>query len=131
MPRHAPPARHWARGRQSDHLAGQRHRHLVQARLVGALAFQVFHSLDDFERVAIAAQNAVHVGDQRDGGQAGPWATATNARKTARHLLGVAERPIRTTSITSPSRPSATFFDGIELTINGMDSTVAVTSRVA
>ena len=34
-------------------------------------------------------------------------------------------------SITSASRPEASFFDRIEEVINGTDSTVAVTSRTA
>ena len=57
---------------QRQHLAGQRHRHLVQARIARALALQVVDGLDHLERIAdIAAQHAVHVGDQRDGRQAG------------------------------------------------------------
>ena len=35
------------------------------------------------------------------------------------------------TSITRPSRPSASFFDRIEEAISGIDSTVPVTSRMA
>ena len=35
------------------------------------------------------------------------------------------------TSITSPSSPAASFFDRIEAVMSGIDSTVAVTSRIA
>ncbi len=35
------------------------------------------------------------------------------------------------TSITSPSSPAASFFDRIEAVMSGIDSTVAVTSRMA
>ena len=37
----------------------------------------------------------------------------------------------KVTSITRPSRPAANFFDRIDAVINGIDSTVAVTSRIA
>ena len=49
-------------------------------------------------------------------------ASDSSAMKAARPVL---------TSITSPSMPSASFFDRIEAVISGMLSTVPVTSRVA
>ncbi len=60
-------------------------------------------------------------------------ATATRLSARSRAIASVSQNAPdpHFTSITSPSSPSATFLDRIELTISGMDSTVAVTSRVA
>ena len=53
------------------------------------------------------------------------------ARATASSSLAMkAPEPVFT-SITSASSPAASFFDRIEAVIRGMDSTVAVTSRIA
>ena len=89
-------------GRQAAeryHLAGQRHGHLVQARVARAFALQVVDRLDNLEGVAdIASQNTIHVGDQRHGRQAGLAGHRDQALgKIARHRLGIAEgaRPAR------------------------------------
>ena len=56
---------------QRQHLARQRHHHLVQAWIARSLAVQVVDGLGDLERIAdVAAQHAVHVGDQRHRRQA-------------------------------------------------------------
>lgn len=80
---------------QHDHLAGQRHRHLVQARIARALALQISDGLGNLERIADgAAEHPVHVGDQRDRRQAGPVGDRDQTlREVARHRFGVAERP--------------------------------------
>ena len=58
-------------------------------------------------------------------------ATATRLSARSRAIASVSQKAPEPhfTSITSPSRPAATFLDRIELTISGIDSTVAVTSR--
>ncbi len=78
---------------QRQHLAGQCHHHFVQARLARAFAFQVGDGLGDLERIAdVAAQHAIHVGDQRHGRQAGAVGDGHQAlRQVAGHLFGVAE----------------------------------------
>ena len=62
-----------------------------------------------------------------------PFATSTSVRASSR----VASNDGRNapdpalTSMTRASRPAASFLDRIEATISGIDSTVAVTSRMA
>ena len=62
-----------------------------------------------------------------------PRATATIARASSSLFsrLGMNAPEPALTSITSASRPAASFLDRIEPTISGIDSTVAVASRSA
>ena len=53
------------------------------------------------------------------------------ARSVARSTVGLQAPEPTLTSITSPSRPLAIFLDSIDAVINGTESTVAVTSRMA
>ncbi len=62
-----------------------------------------------------------------------PCATSTIARasSSACSRVGMKAPEPTLTSITSASRPAASFFDRIEATISGSDSTVPVASRIA
>ncbi len=66
-------------------------------------------------------------------GRPAPPATSTSARASSsaagRSAMNAPEPNL--TSITSASSPAASFFDRIEATINGIDSTVPVASRIA
>ena len=79
-------------------------------------------------------ERLVHVGDQRRGLQAGAVGDRDQAlgqrRANSARLAMKAPLPVLTSS-TRPSRPAASFFDRIEAVISGIDSTVAVTSRMA
>ena len=81
-----------------------------------------------------APEHAVHVGQQRRGGQ--PVAVR-HLDDRARQLVGLLARPGMKapeptfTSITSASSPAASFLERIEATISGSDSTVPVASRIA
>ena len=62
-----------------------------------------------------------------------PLATATRLSASARDSSRFSMKaPVPVfTSRTRPARPAASFFDRIEAVISGIDSTVAVTSRMA
>ncbi len=61
------------------------------------------------------------------------WPTSSSEAPSARASSSVFMKAPRPTlrSMTSASRPSASFFARIEAVMSGMDSTVAVTSRSA
>ena len=113
----------------------QRERDLDEPRLGGARVGEHAERLAHLDRVAgRAAEHLVHVGEQRLAGQ--PVA-ARDGDDRARQLGALLARSGMNapepalTSITSASSPAASFFDRIEATISGIDSTVAVASRSA
>ena len=66
-------------------------------------------------------------------GSPAPVATCTSERASVSAApRSAANAPLPVfTSITSPCRPAASFFERMLAVINGTDSTVAVTSRIA
>ena len=80
------------------------------------------------------AQGLVHVGDERAGLHAGAVRHLDDAvgKLAGASFKSAMKAPLPVfTSITSPSSPAASFLERIEAVISGMDSTVAVTSRIA
>lgn len=65
-------------------------------------------------------------------GRPAPSATCTSERASTRAIgSSVANAPLPTfTSSTRPFKPAASFFDRMLAVISGIDSTVAVTSRI-
>ena len=105
----------------------------MQAR-VAFCAGQIIDGVADFDRVAGGAgQRFVHVGDERDGRQAGVGGDRRNAGRELARAFSVgmkAPEPVFT-SMTRPCSPAASFFDRIEAVMSATNSTVAVTSRIA
>ena len=124
-----------ARPRSDQQLGGERERHLVQPR-VAARAGEIIDRVEDLDRIAGGAgERLVHVGDQRDRRQAGAGrrrrrcSRASSRAPSQRRHEGAGAASSRPSP--APSRPAASFFDRIEAVISGIDSTVAVTSRIA
>ena len=95
----------------------------------GPAAAQHLDRLADLERVADrAAERRVHVGEHARHALAGARARSSASARTARARCSIvfmnAPRPTLQSS-TSPSMPSASFFDMIDDAISGSDSTVA------
>ena len=98
-------------------------------------ASEALDALGHLDRVAHgAAQRLVHPGDQ--GAHPLAQAAADRAHRLAPECSRIVEPSMKApppvlTSSTSPSIPSASFFDMIDAEIKGIDSTVAVASRRA